>query len=77
MVMPGASPATYEPSPKQMADLEKAKAYFSIGVPFEATWLKRFAGANPAMKIIRTDSGITKRPMVAHHHHEEGEKTPT
>ncbi len=73
MVMPGASPATYEPSPKQMADLEKSKAYFSIGVPFEATWLKRFAGANPKMTLIRTDSGITKRPMVAHHHHEKGE----
>ena len=29
MVQPGASPATYEPKPKQMVDLSKAKLYFS------------------------------------------------
>jgi zinc transport system substrate-binding protein len=34
MAQPGASPATYEPKPKQMADLSKTKVYFSIGVPF-------------------------------------------
>ena len=71
MVLPGAEPATYEPSPRQMADLEKAKAYFSIGVPFEATWLKRITAANPKMVLIRTDADITKRPMVAHRHHDE------
>lgn len=32
MVLPGASPATYEPKPKQMAHLSKTKLYFAIGV---------------------------------------------
>jgi zinc transport system substrate-binding protein len=40
MVKPGASPATYEPKPRQMAELSKAKLYFSIGVPFEKAWLE-------------------------------------
>ena len=35
MVQPGASPATYEPKPKQLVGLSKAEIYFSIGVPFE------------------------------------------
>jgi zinc transport system substrate-binding protein len=30
MVQPAASPATYEPKPKQMVDLSKAKIYFAI-----------------------------------------------
>ena len=39
MVAPGASPITYEPRPRQMADLAKAKIYFAVGVPFEDAWL--------------------------------------
>ena len=35
MVQPGANPATYEPKPRQMVALSKAKAYFAIGVPFD------------------------------------------
>jgi len=68
MVMPGASPATYEPTPKQMTELAQAKAYFSIGVPFENTWLPRIAEINPAMEVIPTDRGISKRSMAAHEH---------
>lgn len=69
MVQPGASPATYEPKPKQMADLLKTKVYFAIGVPFENAWLKKIAAASPKMKVVRTDHGIEKLAMAAHHHH--------
>jgi len=67
MVMPGASPATYEPSPGQMARLSSARAYFSVGVPFEAAWLERFASANPDMPVVRTDQGVHKVPMASGH----------
>ena len=43
MVPPGASPATYEPSPRQMVGLAKARLYFAIGVPFEAAWMDKIA----------------------------------
>lgn len=72
MVQPGASPATYEPRPSQMAKLSKSKAFFAIGVPFENTWLDRIAAINPAMRIVHTDAGIEKIPMAAHFH--EGEE---
>lgn len=71
MVQPGASPATYEPKPAQMARLSKTRLYFSIGVPFETFWLDKIASANPDMAIVHTDKGIKKQPMGAHHH--EGE----
>jgi zinc transport system substrate-binding protein len=77
MVKPGASPATYEPKPRQMAELSKAKLYFSIGVPFENAWLKKISAANPDMKVIHTDHGIEKIAMAEHHHdekaHEDGD----
>jgi zinc transport system substrate-binding protein len=37
IIPPGFSPANYEPSAKQMADLSEASIYFTIGVPTEAT----------------------------------------
>ncbi len=72
MVQPGASPATYEPRPRQMARLSKAGLYFSIGVPFEKAWLKKIAAANPDMEIIHTDHNIPKIPMATYHAHGAG-----
>jgi len=72
MVQPGASPATYEPRPSQMAMLAKSKAFFAIGVPFEKTWLARISEINPEMRIVHTDADIEKLPMAAHFH--EGEE---
>jgi zinc transport system substrate-binding protein len=68
MVAPGANPATYEPRPKQMAELSRAQIYFAIGVPFESVWLPKIAAANPRMRVVHTDAGITKIPMASPHH---------
>jgi zinc transport system substrate-binding protein len=67
MVQPGASPATYEPKPRQMAAISRTQIYFAIGVPFEKIWLKKIAAANPAMQVVHTDHGIQKIPMAANH----------
>lgn len=71
MVAPGASPATYEPKPKQMVDMSKTDIYFSIGVPFEKTWLKKLAALNRNMAVVATDEGIKKRTVEAHTHNDE------
>jgi zinc transport system substrate-binding protein len=60
MVQPGASPATYEPKPEQLAALGKAAAYFSIGVPFESAWLDKIASANSEMRLVDTTRGIER-----------------
>lgn len=66
MVQPGASPATYEPKPRQMADLAGTKIYFAIGVPFEKAWLSRISATNPGMRVVRTDQGIGKLGLDPH-----------
>jgi zinc transport system substrate-binding protein len=67
MVQPGASPATYEPKPRQMAAISRAHIYFAVGVPFEKTWLKKIAAANPDMQVVHTDHGIQKIRMATNH----------
>ncbi len=71
MVQPGSSPHSYEPKPKQLTDLAKAKIYFAIGVPFEDSWLDKISSANPDMMLVHTEQNIKKLHMAAHHHHEE------
>jgi zinc transport system substrate-binding protein len=71
MVQPGADPHSYEPKPKEMAALSKTRIYFAIGVTFEDMWLEKIAATNPQMRIVHTEAGIEKIPMLAHHHHEE------
>jgi zinc transport system substrate-binding protein len=71
MVQPGASPATYEPKPRQMAAISKTPIYFAMGVPFEKNWLKKIAAANPNMRVVHTDHGIQKIPMPTHDHEVE------
>jgi len=76
MVAPGASPHTYEPKPSQMKKLAVSRAYFAIGMPFEVTWLDKFIGVNPQLKIVNTDAGIEKIAMVEHHGSEDTHAKP-
>jgi len=71
MVKPGFSPATYEPQTSQMKLLSDSKVYFSIGVPFEKSWLEKFENANKRMKIVDTSKGISKLEMGEHEHHDD------
>jgi zinc transport system substrate-binding protein len=63
MVPPGANPATYEPKPKQMVALSKARLYFAVGVPFETTWMEKIVSANVGLRVVYTQHGIEKRAM--------------
>jgi zinc transport system substrate-binding protein len=64
MVGPGQSPATYEPTPRQMAALSQARLYFSIGVAFEDTWMARIRAANPALRLVPLQRGIALLPLT-------------
>jgi zinc transport system substrate-binding protein len=63
MVGPGQNPATYEPSPRQMAALKAARVYFRIGVPFESVWMNRIRAVNPHMLVVDVAEGIKRRPV--------------
>ncbi len=48
MVPPGASPHSYEPTPGQFAELNKAQLYVKVGAPidFELVWLEKILAVN-------------------------------
>ena len=71
LVPAGANPHNFEPKPRQMAELSKSAVYFAVGIDFERFWLKKIAAANPEMRVVRTDDGITRIPMADRH---DGEK---
>lgn len=63
LVPPGKSPATYEPTPRQMEELSSAPLYFRIGVPFEKSWLPRMQQAIPGITVIDLRNGLSLRPI--------------
>lgn len=72
LVPPGQSPATYEPTPGQMVGLNRAKVFFSIGVPFERGFLGKISSILPDLPVVDTRAGIELRPMDDGHRHEAG-----
>jgi zinc transport system substrate-binding protein len=80
MIPAGADPHVYEPKPRQMVALSKARLYFAIGLqPFENTWLKKIASSNPEMMVVHTDRGIQKISMAVPNHKKDlhaGEPDP-
>lgn len=74
MVQPGRNPATYEPTPNQVAALSRADLFFTIGVPFENAFLPVVSDSLKSLKIIDTAEGIEKRHLDEHHHEDEDEE---
>ncbi|WP_295883898.1 zinc ABC transporter substrate-binding protein [uncultured Thiohalocapsa sp.] len=68
MVQPGHSPATYEPTPRQITALANADLYLRVGVPFEDAWMKRIRATNPDMPVVDLREGLSLRRQEAHRH---------
>ena len=70
LIPPGASPATYELTPKQMQMIGDADIYFKLGsgLPFENIWLDKIADLNPGMKIVDCSEGIEILTGMAEEH---------
>ena len=73
MVPPGRSPATYEPTPVQMAKLSSAEIFFTVGLPFENAFLPKVRASLKSLEIVDTGKGITRRAIEEHGHEEEDE----
>ena len=63
LVGPGQSPATFEPTAKQLAELADAKIYFRIGLPFENIWMQRIKAINPVMTVVDMRTDIPLRDL--------------
>ena len=59
MIPPGASPATYEPTPRQIGKLNQSEAYLKIGhIVFEKAWMDKFKSTAPGLKFFDTSKEL-------------------
>lgn len=73
MVPDGASPATYEPTVKQLKELEHSSLYLGIGyLGFELGWMERLRSINPQMKVCRLAQGMDLISGDGGHSHGDG-----
>lgn len=61
LVGPGKSPATYEPSPRQIAGLGGSSVYFRIGTPFEKGFVDKIGRTFKDLAIVDTRNGVPLR----------------
>jgi zinc transport system substrate-binding protein len=78
LIPPGASPATYDLSPKDLIAIEEADIYFRIGhIPFEDSHIEQIQSVNPDLVVVDTSESV---PLLnfgeghdGHDEHEEDE----
>lgn len=69
MVPAGASPATYEPSPRNIQKLKKSDVYLGIEpLSFEQAWMSRFRSNNKEMKVYNLAENIELLDQADHKH---------
>jgi zinc transport system substrate-binding protein len=73
LLPPGASPATYEPTPKQMAALDGSQLYLQIGAPFEGPVLAKVANLMPDLRVVDCRVGVQLDPVEGEGHGHGGE----
>lgn len=66
LVGPGQNPHSYEPTPRQMADLGSAAAWLTIGVDFENGLAPKVRNLYPRLRLIDTTEGVSFRSLEAH-----------
>ena len=69
LVRPGESPATYSPTPRQLAELSKAKLFIRVGVPFEEGFINKVRETYPKLKIIDQRDNVRLIKAVHDHDH--------
>lgn len=77
LVPPGVGPETYNPTPRQMSEMSKAKAFFANGfLGFEEAYGEKFQSINPNLLFINTSANVELIHAEGHDHgdhkHEQG-----
>ncbi len=75
LVGPGQSPHTYEPTPRQMEELSKAKAWIRLATEFDDRLSLKVATLYPNLSIVDGTLGVKFRSLKEHEHeHEHGKE---
>jgi zinc transport system substrate-binding protein len=73
LVGSGESPATYQPTDREVSEVMRSRIYFATGVPFEkGGWRTALSGQK--MRVVDLREGLPLRHLHAHDH--EGIDTP-
>jgi len=65
LVPAGSSPETYDPTPQQMVELGRSRAYFRVGtLGFERTRLEKIRENMPEVLLVNTSEGIALLPAT-------------
>jgi zinc transport system substrate-binding protein len=67
LVQPGREPHTFEPTPRQVMALGRARLFFKVGMPFESRLVERMARGPGGLTVVDATEGIVKRTMVEDH----------
>ena len=59
----GQSPHSFEPLPRQLVELVRAKVFFRIGVPYEQSLLSKISSIFTGLEVVDTRKGIELRLM--------------
>ncbi len=73
LVGPGQSPHSYEPTPRQMADLSAASMWLCIGAEFEKGLRPKAAALYEGLPIVDTTTGVKYRRLEAHSHDDDSD----
>jgi len=76
LLPPGSSPATYEPSPRQVVALDRARLYVAVGhpdFPFERRLLDRLLAHRRSLPVVALTSGLGELAL-RHGHGEENDR---
>jgi len=65
LLQPGQSPATYDPTPREIARLSDADVFFTIGMPFEAHLIEKAHKMIGDLHICQSQAGISRTMMKA------------
>jgi len=73
LVGPGQSPHSYEPTPRQMADLSAASMWLCIGAEFEKGLRPKAAALYKGLPIVDTTTGVKYRRLESHSHDDDSD----
>lgn len=73
IVPKGGNPETYDPTPQQLVDLARSKAYLRIGhIGFEQAWAERLQANTPKLPFYDMSQGIDLIHEIHPHAHTHG-----
>lgn len=73
IVPKGGNPETYDPTPQQLVDLARSKAYLRIGhIGFEQAWIERLQANTPQLPFYDMSQGVDLIHEIHPHAHTHG-----